>query len=58
MLNKIIITTLILAAIPLALIAILLWYPVAVLLRFAKRDVPYPHEHFSDFMKGEALHVH
>jgi hypothetical protein len=40
------------------LFLITLWYPVATLLRFADRDVPYPHEHMAAFLKGELIHVH
>jgi hypothetical protein len=55
---KIIIVVLLLTAIPLVLLGFILWYPVAAVLRFADRSVPYPHEHFRDFLKGERLHAH
>ena len=58
MITKIIIATLLLASIPLVLVAFILWYPAAALLRLARRDVPYPHEHMAAFLKGELVHVH
>ena len=58
MLTKILIAALLLACIPLVLALLVLWYPVAAILRFAERDVPYPHEHMAAFLKGERLHVH
>ena len=58
MLTKLLIVTLLLASIPLMLALLILWYPVAAILRLAERDIPYPHEHFREFMKGERLQTH
>jgi hypothetical protein len=59
---KLIALLLLLLTLPLILVVYLavfvLWYPVAALLRFAERDVPYPHEYMESFVKGELAHAH